>query len=48
METQKETTMMNDYRKSDKSVVPKKFSNKPDNVGAERMEERDLLKENKK
>lgn len=39
---------MNDCRKSDKSVVPKKFSNKPDNVGAERMEGRDLPKENKK
>lgn len=39
---------MYDCRKSDKSVVPKKFSNKPDNVGAERMEGRDLPKENKK
>ena len=39
--------MMNDRRKSDKFVVPKKFSNKPDNVGAERMEGRDLPKENK-
>lgn len=40
--------MTYDRRKSDKSVVPKKFSNKPDKVGAERMEERDLPKENKK
>ena len=38
---------MNDRRKSDKSVVPKKSSNKPDNVGAERMEGRDLPEENK-
>jgi RNA-directed DNA polymerase len=40
--------MMNDCRKSDKFVVPKKFSNKPDNVGAERTEGRDLPKENRK
>ena len=40
--------MMNDWRKSDKSVVPKKFSNNLDNVGAERMEGRGLPKENKK
>lgn len=40
--------MMNDCRKSDKPVVPEKFSNKPDNVGAERMEERGLPKENRK
>lgn len=39
---------MNDCRKSDKLVVPKKFSNKPDNVGAERMEGRGLPKENRK
>ena len=39
--------MMNDRRKSDKFVVPEKFLNKPDNVGAERMEGRDLPKENK-
>ena len=40
--------MMNDCRKSDKLVVPKKSSNKPDNVGAEKMEGRGLPKENKK
>ena len=40
--------MMNDCRKSDKLVVPEKSSNKPDNVGAERMEGRGLPKENKK
>lgn len=39
---------MNGCRKSDKLVVPKKFSNNPDNVGAERMEGRGLPKENKK
>jgi len=39
--------MMNDCRKSDRPVVPKKFSNKPDNVGAERVEGRGLPKENK-
>ena len=39
---------MNDCRKSDKLVVPKKFSNKPDNVGAEMMEERGLPKENRR
>jgi len=39
---------MNGCRKSDKFVVPRKSSNKPDNVGAERMEGRDLPKENKK
>lgn len=40
--------MMNDCRKSDKFVVPKKFSNKPGKEGTERMEGRDLPKENKK
>lgn len=39
---------MNGCRKSDRLVVPKKSSNKPDNVGAEKMEERSLPKENKK
>ena len=39
---------MNDCRKSDRFVVSKKFSNKPDNVGAEGMERRGLPKENKK
>lgn len=38
---------MNDCRKSDKFVVPKKFSNKPGNRSAERMEGRDLPKENR-
>jgi hypothetical protein len=40
------TGMMNGCRKSDLFVVPKKFSNNPDNVGAEKMEGRDKLKEN--
>lgn len=40
--------MMNDCRKSDRFVVPEKSSNKPDNVGAEKMEGRSLPKENKK
>lgn len=40
--------MMNDCRKSDIPVVPEKSSNKPDNVGTERMEERGMPKENKK
>ena len=40
--------MMNDCRKSDIPVVHEKSSNKPDNVGAERMEERGMPKENKK
>jgi len=40
--------MMNGCRKSDKFVVPKKSSNKPDNVGAEKMEGRSLPEENKK
>ncbi len=39
---------MNDCRKSDTLVVPAKSSNKPDNVGAERMEERGVPKENKR
>ncbi len=39
---------MNDCRKSDKPVVPEKFSNKPSNGGAEGMEERGLPKENRK
>ena len=38
---------MNGCRKSDKFVVPKKSSNKPNNMGAEKMEGRDLPKENK-
>jgi RNA-directed DNA polymerase len=40
--------MMNGCRKSDKPVVPKKSSNKPDNVGAEKMEGRGMPKENKR
>ena len=41
--------MKNDCRKSDKSIVPKKSSNKPDTfVGEEKMEGRGLPKENKK
>ena len=36
--------MMNDCRKSDRLVVPKKSSNKPDNIGAEEMEGRRLPK----
>jgi RNA-directed DNA polymerase len=39
---------MNDCRKSDKSVVPEKLSNKPAKVGEERMEGRGLPKENKR
>lgn len=39
---------MNECRKSDRLVVPKKSSNKPDNTGAEKMEGRGLPKENKK
>ena len=38
---------MTGYRKSDKFIVPEKSLNKPNNMGAERMEERNLLKENK-
>ncbi len=38
---------MNGCRKSDKSVVPRKSLNKPNNIGAERMEGRDLPKENR-
>ena len=38
---------MNRSRKSDKLVVPKKFSNKPADAGTERMEGRGLPKENK-
>ena len=40
--------MMNDCRKSDKPIVPGKFSNKLDNVVAERMEGRGMPKENKR
>ena len=40
--------MMNGCRKSDIPVVPEKSSNKPDNMGAERMEGRGVPKENKK
>lgn len=40
--------MTNGCRKSDRLVVPKKSSNKPDNVGAEKMEGRGLPEENKK
>ena len=40
--------MMNGCRKSDRLVVPEKSSNKPDNVGAEKMEGRGLPKENKR
>ncbi len=39
--------MMKGCRKSDKSVVPGKSSNKPDKVGAEKMEGRVLPEENK-
>jgi RNA-directed DNA polymerase len=39
--------MMKGCRKSDKSVVPGKSSNKPDKVGAEKMEGRGLPEENK-
>ena len=39
---------MNGYRKSDRLVVPEKFSNKPDNVGAERMEGRRLPEGNER
>jgi hypothetical protein len=39
--------MMNDCRKSDRLVVPEKSLNKPDNVGAEKMEGRGLSEENK-
>ena len=39
---------MNDCRKSDKPIVPGKFSNKLDNVVAERMEGRGMPKENKR
>jgi RNA-directed DNA polymerase len=39
---------MNGCRKSDKFVVSKKLSNKPNKVGAERVERRDLPKENRK
>ena len=38
---------MNESRKSDSFVVPEKSSNKPDKVGAERMEGRGLPKENR-
>src|SRR6202162_1054002 len=40
--------MMNGCRKSDRLVVPGKSSNKPDNVGQEKMEGRRLPEENKK
>jgi RNA-directed DNA polymerase len=40
--------MMNDCRKSDMSVVPGKSSNKLDNKGAEKMEGRDVPKENRR
>jgi len=40
--------MMNSCRESDRLIVPKKSSNKPDKVGAERMEGRSLPEENKK
>jgi hypothetical protein len=39
---------MNGYRKSDRLVVPEKFSNKPNKKGAEKMEERGLPKGNEK
>ena len=39
---------MNGYRKSDRLVVPEKFSNKPEEKGAEKMEERSLPKGNEK
>ncbi len=40
--------MMNGCRQSDRPVVPEKSSNKPDNVGAEKMEGRGMPKENKR
>lgn len=40
--------MMNDCRKSDIFVVPEKSSNKPCKKGAEKMEERDMPKENRR
>jgi RNA-directed DNA polymerase len=40
--------MTNGCRKSDKFVVPKKSSNNPNKIGAEKMEGRNLPKENKK
>lgn len=39
---------MDDCRKSDRPIVPKKSSNKPDNVGTEKMEGRGMPKENKR
>lgn len=42
------TATMNGCRKSDKFVVPKKSSNKPEKMEAERMEGRSLPKENKR
>jgi len=39
---------MNGCRKSDRTIVPKKSSNKPDNEGAEKVEGRGMPKENKK
>jgi hypothetical protein len=40
--------MTNGCRQSDRLVVPEKSSNKPDNMGAERMEGRGMPKENKR
>ncbi|MFT5319700.1 MAG: RNA-directed DNA polymerase [Chlamydiales bacterium] len=40
--------MMNACRKSDRTIVPKKPSNKPVKMGAERVEGRGMPKENKK
>lgn len=39
---------MNTCRKSDRPIVPEKPSNKPDNVGAEKVEGRGMPKENKR
>jgi hypothetical protein len=42
------TATMNGYRKSDIFVVPEKSSNKPVIKGAEKMEGRDVPKENRR
>lgn len=39
---------MNDCRKSDRPIVPEKFSKKPAYAGAEGMEGRGMPKENKR
>ena len=45
---ERSTATMNDCGKSDRPVVLEKSLNKPDNVGAERMEGRGMPKENKR